>query len=181
MKKIVVILLAIFIALPVFADDCADALEESNQLLLEAYERIEELEEENRRLKNGDEIKLLKEENKFLNDLILSYEVALAEASTALSESNDVLSEAHDRIEADGVEIDGLRTHVQNLISAGVEIKTYDWNVIITTGYPLSLGVMVGYNLPFFTSLGVVAGVDYNITNNIPSFKAGLKINIGKD
>lgn len=181
MKKIALILFAVLIAFPLFADECSDALEESNQLLLQAYERIEDLEDENERLRSGSEIERLTKENKSLSAQILSYEVVIAESSLALEESNDILSQAYDRIDADGVEISGLRTHVDNLISAGVEIKTYDWNVIITSGYPVSLGVMVGYNLPFFTSLGVVAGFDYNFANNIPEFKAGLKINIGKD
>jgi len=181
MKKLVIILLAIFIAFPLFADECQDALEESTQLLTEASERIDELEAEIERIKRGTEVERLEAEVKSLNAQILSYEVALAEASQALSESNDILTLAYNRVDADGIEIAALREHIQNLISAGVEIKTYDWNVIITTGYPLSMGVLVGYNLPFFTNIGIVAGVDYNITNNIPSFKAGLKINIGKD
>ena len=181
MKKLSIILFAILIAFPVFSDDCADALDESNQLLEQAYAKIEELEAEVERLQNGDEVKALKEENKKLNSQILSYEVALSEASNALNESNNILQQAYDRIDADGIEIKELRAHVQNLISAGVEIKTYDWNVIITTGYPLSMGVMIGYNLPFFTNVGFVAGVNYNITDNIPAFQAGVKINIGKD
>jgi hypothetical protein len=181
MKKLAIILLTIFIAFPLFADDCEDALQESTELLELAFERIEELEAENAALKEGSRVEELEAEVKFLEDLVLSYEVALAEASNALSDSNDILQQAYDRIDADGTEIEMLRGHVQNLISAGVEIKTYDWNVIVTSGYPLSIGVMVGYNLPFFTSIGFVAGIHYNIDSNIPSFQAGLKINIGKD
>lgn len=181
MKKLAIILLSIFIAFPLIADDCSDALEESNELLEMAFERIEELEAQNEALKEGSRVAELEEEVKFLEDLVLSYEVAMAEASQALEDSNNILQQAYDRIDADGNEITMLRGHVQNLISAGVEIKTYDWNVIITSGYPLSMGISVGYNLPFFTNLGFVVGFDYNFTDMIPAFKAGVKINIGKD
>ena len=181
MKRLALILLAILIAVPVLAESCEDALEKSTELLIRANSKIEELEAEIEKLKSGNELKIVREENKFLKKQILSYEVVIAEASKALAESNIVLQKSYDRIDKDGDEIKELRGHIRTLITAGVEVKTYDWNVMITAGYPASLGVAVAYNLPFFTSLGVTVGVDYNIDTNTPALKAGIKINIGKD
>jgi len=181
MKKLALILLAFLIAVPVFAENCEDALEKSTEVLIKASSRIDELEKEVKELKNSDEIEALKEENQMLKNQIISLEVSLTEASKALYESNITLQKAYDRIDKDSNEIAELRGHIKTLINAGVEVKTYNWNVIITSGYPASLGVAVAYNLPFFTNLGVVVGVDYNIESNTPAFKAGIKINIGKN
>lgn len=181
MKKLVLILLMILIAIPVFTENCEDALEESTNLLIKANSKIEELEDEIERLESGHEIKIFREENQMLKKYITSLEVGLAAASKALEESNIILQKAYDRIDKDGNEIVDLRGYIKTLIDSGVEVKTYDWNVIIISGYPISLGVSVAYNLPFFTSLGVIIGIDYNIDSNTPAFKAGIKINIGKD
>ncbi len=151
MKKLVLILLALMIVLPIFADKKDDALEESTKLLSDALDKIEEL------------------------------EFTIIQLDKALSDNNIVLQDAYDRIDKDGIEIEELRGAVKTLIKNGVEFKTYDWNVIVTTGYPASLGLMAGYNLPFLTNLGFVAGFDYNFDNMIPAFKVGIKINLGKN
>ena len=189
MKRLVAILFAflIFSVPAVFADEtCEEALAESTILLEAALDRIEELEKENKDLIDGaltDEtakqrIAELEEDNKRLRDELLGTKVLIAEANTALGESNDILQLAYDRIDKDQTEIEGLRDHIDSLINAGVEIETYHWNIMVTTGYPASMGIAIGYNLHFFPVIGVVLGFDYNIDSNIPALKAGIKINI---
>ena len=166
-------LIAFLVIFPVsiFADDLQKALDESTALLQKANETIDRLTAENKRLKD---------DNVFKDKQILSLETSLAAASTALDQSNQVLQKAYDRIDKDSTEIKDLRDHIKSLISAGVEIRTYNWNVMISTGYPWNMGIEVAYNLPFFPTLGVMTGIEYNIDANIPMFKVGLKINIGK-
>jgi len=143
MKKLALILLVFLITIPVFAESCEDALEESTNLLIKANSKIEEFEDEIERLESGYEMKILREENQMLRKYITSLEVGLAAASKALEESNIILQRAYDRIDKDGDEIVDLRGHIKTLIDSGVEVKTYDWNVMITSGYPISLGVAV--------------------------------------
>jgi len=176
MKKLVIILAALFLlSVSAFAatDDAKTkiALDESNQILEQALAKIEELEKENLALKG---------EKEALNKEILSLDISLVEASEALDENNKILTQAYNRIDKDSIEIENLRKHIKSLIAAGVEVKTYDWNIIITTGYPISMGLDVAYNLPFFPSLGVLVGIDYFIDNKFAAIKAGIKINLGK-
>jgi hypothetical protein len=189
MKRLVAILFAflVFSVPAIFADEtCEDALEESTILLQAALDRIEELEEENQKLLDGaltDEtakqrIAELEEDNKRLRDELLGTKVLIAEANAALGESNEILQLAYDRIDKDQTEIEGLRKHIDDLINAGVEIETYHWNIMVTAGYPYSMGIAVGYNLHFFPVIGFVLGFDYNIDSNIPRINAGIKINI---
>lgn len=144
-------LLVILLALVFISPIFAELTDEDAALLEAAYNRIEFLE---------NEVEVLDQ---------------------ALADSNVVLQSAYDRIDKDGIEIEELRGAVKTLIKNGVEFKTYDWNIILTTGYPVSMGVMVGYNFPFFTNIGLVAGFDYYFEDQFPAFKAGLKINLGKN
>lgn len=168
MKKLILLIsLGIFLSvMPILANEtCEEALNESTLLLESALEKINEqfatLEEQAERIE-------------FLKSI-------LEEADKALGESNNILQKSYERIADDSIEIANLRKTIAALINAGVEIKTYDWNVMVMSGYPFNLEVDVAYNLPFLTSIGVVVGINHNIDSNITSFQIGLKINIGKD
>lgn len=168
MKKLILLvtLSVLLSSMPVLANEtCEEALNESTLLLETALEKINEqsatIEEQAERIE-------------FLRSL-------LEEADKALGESNNILQKSYERIAADSIEIENLRKAIEALINAGVEVKTYDWNVMVVSGHPFNLGVGVAYNLPFLTDIGVVVGVNYNIDSNLTSFQIGLKINIGRD
>jgi hypothetical protein len=165
MKKIILVFLLLSTTL--FADDVKKALEESNKLLKQAYDKIEQLEQEKKDLIKSHE-----------NDLLV-YKSLLAEANKALAESNDILAKADSRIEKDQIEIQKLRDTIRDLISAGVEVKTYDWNILIQSGYPFNIGLGVSYNLPFVSNVGIHVGVDYFIETQTSALRAGIKFNLG--
>lgn len=141
------------------------ALHESNNLLEQAYSKIQEQEKE---------IKSLEDENQSLR-------VELVAASEALKESNVVLEEAFDQIEADQKEIEGLRENIERLINAGVEIQTPTWNVSLLAGYPAIAGGQIGFNFPFMPQLGVTAGALYSFEESTPYIISGVKLNIDID
>lgn len=179
--KIITIILLLLSPVMLFSETCEEALDESSKLLERAYNTIEELENEVEALKKGTKVEELNNRIKELESESMMYGLLLAESNVALDESNKLLQKAYDRIEEDDKEIKELREHIKSLVNAGVEVRTYSWNIMVTSGYPLSIGLAVGYNLPFLTNIGFMVGIDYNITNNIPAFKAGVKLNLDKN
>lgn len=192
MKRISIILFLLIPSL-LYADSISElrrALNESNQTLERALERIKEL--ENQIQEDED---LLKEANNQLdisNDLLESANTkienvkeeneilksSLREASLALEESTNLLEKAYDRINKDQEEIIRLRQSINDLIDAGVEFKTYNWNIMFLGGYPTNIGLAVAYNLHFFPEIGLVAGFDFNFDTMTPIAFGGIKINL---
>lgn len=138
------------------------ALEESNDLLEQAYDLI------SKKQKKIDEQKMF----------IDSLNIELAACSAALANSNEVLEEAYNRIEDDQKEINSLREHIKRLVDAGIEVKTPSWDVTVLTGYPAIIGTQIGYNFPFLPQLGVTTGALYSFEHESPYIIAGVKLNL---
>jgi chromosome segregation ATPase len=164
-------------------DECIKSLDESTELLESAFNRIEELEKENKSLKekldqdSEKEIKELKNKIEKLKREKEDIEVSLIQASKALEESNLVLDRAYGRISKDQKEIERLRDNIHELINAGVEVKTHNWSMSILAGYPYEVGFNINYNLHWMPNLGIIVGGGYDIEHNMPKVNAGLRIN----
>jgi len=163
MKHLISILLFLFILAPIFSNnEVSNTLEESNKLLEQALIKIETLENEIEELTTS----------------LISKEKLITKADKALEDNNKVLKMAWERIDKDQDEILKLRNMIGELIDAGVEITTYHWNIMFTSGYPLNTGLSVAYNLHFFPLLGIVVGFNYNWEINQPLMTLGIKINL---
>lgn len=194
MKKLLIALFILVLPFTVFAQqDLQAALSESNELLGQAYSRIEELEaqlseahdaldDSNKTLTEAQvEIERLRNRVEVLEADIEDYKTLLREANVALAESNRALERAYDRIESDQTEISGLRDHIQKLIDGGVEIRIPTWNVQASVGYPTSANVQLSLNFPFFPKLGLTVGAFYSFEHQLPFITAGLKLNLDID
>lgn len=165
MKKLLLIVLLSLVPFFALADDTEGALVESTALLDLAFDKINE---------QAETIDIM-------TIRIASLEGILLLADQALADSNVLLGRADTRIADDAIEITGLRNTIEDLITAGVEIRTYDWNILVVSGYPFNVGIGVAYNLPFLTSIGIYGGINHNIDSDLTSFQAGIKINLGLD
>jgi hypothetical protein len=183
MKKLLVILL-LLVSTFSFAQTAGaskapsadQALAESNKLLQQALDKINELEKENAQLTTDN--KILKAENTSLKATNLDLQTSLAEASNAIKQSNEVLSLAYDRIDKDQNEIIKLRTSIGDLIKSGVEVVSYQWEIGIGVGYPYTAKLNLSWNPPWFPSMGFTAGVEYYFDTEKAGVFAGVKINL---
>lgn len=188
MKKIIISIIIMLIPFISFSqtstlEECNQALSKSNALLERTLDRIQELEEENKELRqeleNGSNsseselIESLKDDNQRLR-------ISLAKASNSLKDSNEVLEKAYERISKDQEEIEKLRNRIEELIDAGVEVKTYNWGISVLAGYPYEIGFDFNYNLHWMPNIGIVVGSSYDVENDMPKIKAGIRINIGQ-
>jgi uncharacterized membrane protein YgaE (UPF0421/DUF939 family) len=167
-KKFLIILF-LFFTIFSFSNEITDALEESNKLLIKANNTID---------KKDEEIKALKDKIEYLEKEIIKKDDILNIVKQTLEENNIILQEAYDRIDKDQNEISDLRNIIKKLIDSGIEITTYHWNIIFTSGYPMNIGMGIAYNLHFFPKLGLIVNFTYNWETEKPLLTAGIKINL---
>jgi FtsZ-binding cell division protein ZapB len=163
MKKLIAILF-LFLATFAFAQtkDVSATIAESNKLLQQALDRIS----------------VLETENKSLKDTNLSLQASLAGANEALKQSNVILQKASDRITADQEEIKDLRLNIKQLIDAGVEFQSYQWEIGVLIGYPFTAKLAVTWDPKWIPFLGFTGGFEYYFDTQKAGVFVGVKVNL---
>jgi hypothetical protein len=177
MRKIIAVLFLLLSTIAFSQTSGIDsAISDSNRLLQQALDKINALEKENTTLRSDKDF--LTRENKFLKDTNLMLQASLAEASIALKQSNEILQKASNRITADQNEINSLRLSIKELISAGVEIQAYRWEISALIGYPLAAELLVSWNPQWAQGFGLSLGVQYYFESQKAGAFVGAKINL---